>query len=57
MWVLWRGHMIEHQRMTPEESDVIIHDRQRVVRLSATVHMAKSRKDLMILKLSLGDYL
>ncbi len=56
-WLLWTGHFIEHQRMPESESNELIHDAHRVLRVGDNVHVARSEKDLMLFKLSIGDYL
>lgn len=56
-WLLWRAHFIDHERMPEDESQALIHDPSRIIRVGDYVHVAKSQKDLMIFKLSIGDYL
>lgn len=56
-WLLWTGHFIDHNFMSEEESKALIHDPNRIVRVIPQVHVARTKKDLMIFKLSIGDYL
>lgn len=56
-WLLWSGHFIEHQRMPEDEYAAVNPNPQNVIQVGHFVHVARSRRDLMLLKLSLGDYL
>ncbi|MNK87037.1 hypothetical protein D3C87_1069630 [compost metagenome] len=56
-WLLWSGHFIEHQRMPEDEYQAVNPNPQNVIQVGHFVHVARSKRDLMLLKLSLGDYL
>ena len=56
-WVLWTGYLIQHKRMDPQVSKELIADPKRVIRIAEHVHLARSKRDLMLFKLSIGDYL
>lgn len=56
-WLLWTGYFIAHQPMTKEISKEIVPDTKRALLVAPHIHVCRTRKDLMLLKLSLGDYL
>ena len=54
LWLLWGGHFLDHRNISLQESNEINPNPENLVWIDSYVHVGRTEKDLLILKLTLS---